>query len=151
MKRKLVNILAIIISIATLVLMSAPVYAATGASKCLHGSCTSQRAKGSLYCCAHTCGKGRSGCHNEVSSMNGKCSSCKAKEKAASSSANKAKSSYSETTKKYNNSTKKTSSSSKKKYHMPDCDDYEDYEEFMDEWDGYMPDGSDAEDYWEDW
>ena len=34
---------------------------------------------------------------------------------------------------------------------MPDCDDYESYEDFMDDWDGYMPDGSDAEDYWEDW
>ena len=34
---------------------------------------------------------------------------------------------------------------------MPDCDDYEDYDEFMDDWDGCMPDGSDAEDYWEDW
>lgn len=34
---------------------------------------------------------------------------------------------------------------------MPDCDDYDTYEEFMDDWDGCMPDGSDAEDYWEDW
>ena len=33
----------------------------------------------------------------------------------------------------------------------PDPDDYEDYDDFMDDWDGYMPDGSDAEDYWEDW
>ena len=29
--------------------------------------------------------------------------------------------------------------------------DYKSYEDFMDDWDGYMPDGSDAEDYWEDW
>ena len=34
---------------------------------------------------------------------------------------------------------------------LPDCGDYESYEDFMDDWDGYMPDGSDAEDYWEDW
>lgn len=34
---------------------------------------------------------------------------------------------------------------------MPDCDDYDSYEEFMDDWDGNMPDGSDAEDYWENW
>ena len=34
---------------------------------------------------------------------------------------------------------------------MPDCDDYESEEAFMDEWDGFMPDGSDAEDYWADW
>lgn len=45
----------------------------------------------------------------------------------------------------------KNNSSSTKKSDLPDCDDYEDYEEFMDEWDGCMPDGSDAEDYWEDW
>ena len=38
-----------------------------------------------------------------------------------------------------------------KKPELPDCDDYEGYEDFMDDWDGYMPDGSDAEDYWEDW
>ena len=37
------------------------------------------------------------------------------------------------------------------KTELPDCDDYENYEDFMDDWDGYMPDGSDAEDYWEDW
>lgn len=36
-------------------------------------------------------------------------------------------------------------------YEMPDCDDYEDFDDFMDDWDGNMPDGSDAEDYWEDW
>ncbi len=47
---------------------------------------------------------------------------------------------------------KKTSySSSKYKSKKPDCDDYEDYDDFMDDWDGKMPDGSDAEDYWEDW
>ena len=34
---------------------------------------------------------------------------------------------------------------------MPDCDDYEDWDEFMDDWDGNMPDGSDASDYWDDW
>ena len=34
---------------------------------------------------------------------------------------------------------------------MPDCDDYEDFDEFMDEWEGRMPDGSNAEDYWENW
>ena len=34
---------------------------------------------------------------------------------------------------------------------LPDCGDYESYEDFMDDWDGYMPDDSDAEDYWEDW
>jgi len=45
----------------------------------------------------------------------------------------------------------KNKSSGKDKYEMPDCDDYESYDDFMDDWDGNMPDGSDAEDYWEDW
>lgn len=44
-----------------------------------------------------------------------------------------------------------TAPRTQKKTEMPDCDDYENYEDFMDDWDGYMPDGSDAEDYWEDW
>ena len=39
----------------------------------------------------------------------------------------------------------------KKTTEMPDCDDYDSYEDFMDDWDGNMPDGSDAEDYWENW
>lgn len=37
------------------------------------------------------------------------------------------------------------------KPNMPDCDDYDSFEEFMDEWEGHMPDGSDAEDYWDNW
>jgi len=77
---------------------------------------------------------------------------------------------YTSTTSKSNKSTdrKQTGSSSNKKsgssgsgsrkssnrdkqYDMPDCDDYEDFEDFMDNWDGCMPDGSDAEDYWDNW
>lgn len=53
-------------------------------------------------------------------------------------------------------SSKKTTTSKKKTYSkkhcdMPDPDDYEDFDDFMDDWDGCMPDGSDAEDYYEDW
>ena len=69
------------------------------------------------------------------------------------------------TTKKtYNkdNSKKKTGSTNssrrkkmtKKSYYtddMPDCDDYDNWGEFMDDWDGNMPDGSDASDYWDNW
>lgn len=44
-----------------------------------------------------------------------------------------------------------TYSYSSGKSNMPDCDDYDSYEEFMDDWDGCMPDGSDAEDYWGNW
>ena len=67
-------------------------------------------------------------------------------------------------TKKNNSSksTKKNSGSSKsskrkitkKSYYtddMPDCDDYDCWGDFMDDWDGNMPDGSDASDYWDNW
>ncbi len=33
----------------------------------------------------------------------------------------------------------------------PDCDDYWDEDEFLDDWDGNMPDDSDAMDYWDNW
>ena len=29
--------------------------------------------------------------------------------------------------------------------------DYDDLDDFLDDWDGCMPDGSDAEDYWGNW
>ena len=42
--------------------------------------------------------------------------------------------------------------SSKKCYkEWPDCDDYEDEDDFLDDWDGNMPDDSDAMDYWDNW
>ncbi len=58
--------------------------------------------------------------------------------------------------------TKKSSGSSYKKssgkksskkscQEWPDCDDYWDEDEFLDDWDGNMPDGSDAMDYWDNW
>lgn len=110
---------------------------------CHHGSCEKKVISGSQYCSSHTCGKGRNGCYREVSSANEKCSSCKAKESSTSSSNTR--------TSQNSSSYSKKSSSSSKNYEMPDCDDYENYDEFMDDWDGNMPDGSDAEDYWEDW
>ena len=69
----------------------------------------------------------------------------------------------SSTTQKKSNGSTTTSSSSpygKKKssmskvgrgMDMPDCDDYDDLEDFLDDWEGCMPDGSDAEDYWDNW
>ena len=42
-------------------------------------------------------------------------------------------------------------STSKRSYSMPDCDDYDYFDDFMDNWDGNMPDGSDAQEYWENW
>ncbi len=58
------------------------------------------------------------------------------------------------TTKKKTTTRKKTSTSkksTKKKVVMPDCDDYDSLDDFLDDWDGCMPDGSDAEDYWDNW
>lgn len=124
-------------------------YTSTGSSSteesdlCHHGSCQKKVIEGSRYCSSHTCGKGRNGCYREVPGANELCSSCKEKKKNASSD------STSSTRSSSVNSKKNTSST--KKQEMPDCDDYESYEDFMDDWDGDMPDGSDAEDYWEDW
>ena len=109
---------------------------------CKHKNCTKKVVKGGNYCSDHTCkydgcyscayytsGKYKGYCTNHAWVVSGK--------KPSSSSS----------------SGKKTSSnsSSSNQYDMPDCDDYESYEEFMDDWDGDMPDGSDAEDYWENW
>ena len=75
--------------------------------------------------------------------------------KTNSSSSSSSSSSYKSSSSSSSSSGYKSSSSSKSSYNsktsMPDCDDYEDYDDFMDDWDGCMPDGSDAEDYWEDW
>ena len=125
-------------------------YSGTGSTSdsesdvCHHGSCEKKVISGSRYCSSHTCGKGRNGCYREVPGANELCSSCKEKRK--NSESNDSTSSTRSST--YNS---KKSTSSTKCYDMPDCDDYESYEEFMDDWDGNMPDGSDAEDYWEDW
>lgn len=58
-------------------------------------------------------------------------------------------------TKKNSGSSKSNKSkTTKKSYYtedMPDCDDYGSWGEFMDDWDGNMPDGSDASDYWDNW
>ena len=105
---------------------------------------------GSSYCSDHTCQAGRTSCKNSVAGANAKCDSCKNKEKSALKSTSKSSYSSKNTTK---TSSSKKSSSSKKKYdyNMPDCDDYEDWDDFMDDWDGCMPDGSDASDYWDNW
>lgn len=115
---------------------------------CHHGSCKKNAISGSLYCASHTCGKGRNGCYREVIGANELCSSCKEKKKNQSSNSTSSNRSKSYGSSSYSSNKK---SSSTKKYRMPDCDDYESYDDFMDDWDGNMPDGSDAEDYWEDW
>ena len=110
---------------------------------CHHGSCEKKVISGSRYCSSHTCGKGRNGCYREVPGANELCSSCREKQKNTSSVSTSSTRSSTYNTKK--------NTSSEKNYEMPDCDDYESYDDFMDDWDGNMPDGSDAEDYWEDW
>lgn len=117
---------------------------------CAKRGCDRKTVKSSKYCSAHTCQRGDLGCYNMVDGANEKCQSCKAKAKEE----EKNKKSKGKKGKTYGGSTsssKDKSSSKKKKPQMPDCDDYEDYDDFMDEWDGRMPDGSDAEDYWENW
>ena len=71
------------------------------------------------------------------------------------------KKSYKKNTKKstgsgsYKKSSSKKSSSKKSSkkscQEWPDCDDYWDEDEFLDDWDGNMPDDSDAMDYWDNW
>ena len=123
--------------------------------RCIHSGCNNKTVSGSNYCSTHKCKK--SGCTNcGLKKYGGYCSSShQNKSKSLSSSSSKKGSYNSSTSKKssYSSTTSKKSSSStsKRNYEMPDCDDYEDYDDFMDEWDGYMPDGSDAEDYWDNW
>ncbi len=66
------------------------------------------------------------------------------------------KKSYKKNTKKSTGSSSYKKSSSKKSskkscQEWPDCDDYWDEDEFLDDWDGNMPDDSDAMDYWDNW
>lgn len=66
------------------------------------------------------------------------------------------KKSYKKNTKKSTGSSNYKKSSGKKSskkscQEWPDCDDYWDEDEFLDDWDGNMPDDSDAMDYWDNW
>ena len=51
----------------------------------------------------------------------------------------------------YKKSAVKKHSFKKSCVEWPDCDDYETEDDFLDDWDGNIPDGSDAEDYWDNW
>jgi len=114
-----------------------------------HGcaECGSYRNNGSVYCNYHASIKLsnrkdvclRSGCYRAKATGSSYCS-----EHTIKTTSNSSKTTSSRK-KSYNSSSKSS------KYEMPDCDDYEGYDDFMDDWDGCMPDGSDAEDYWEDW
>lgn len=105
-----------------------------GWHECTVSTCDRCSVDGGFYCRIHTCKE--PGCTNKATEDSGRCSSC---EKAY---------------KTKNTSKKKTTYKYKSKsdeVEWPDCDDYEDFDDFMDDWDGEMPDGSNAEDYWDDW
>ena len=89
-----------------------------------------------MYCLNHTCKE--QGCFNRVAQANSVCDKCQNK-------SNRKRNAE------ITRQNERTGEKSTKKYSMPDCDDYDSYEDFMDDWDGFMPDGSDAEDYWENW
>lgn len=97
---------------------------------CSKSGCSSKKISGSSYCSKHTCQY--SGCSNYTGDTTAYCSKH-------------------QSSKRSNISKSTTSKKSTQKVKMPDCDDYDSYDDFMDDWDGCMPDGSDAEDYWENW
>lgn len=113
------------------------------AHTCQATGCNKGVKTGSIYCSSHTCNTPN--CHR-IANKGRYCTYCSNGFEASNNSSSKKSSTKSNT-----KSSTKSSYSSKKKYQMPDCDDYEDYDDFMDDWDGCMPDGSDAEDYWENW
>ncbi|WP_285829614.1 hypothetical protein [Bacteroides acidifaciens] len=108
--------------------------------KCIKSGCSNDQASGSSYCYLHKPYTGSSSYSNKSSGSSSYSSGSSSKSSTSSSSSKKTTSSYSS-----------KSYSTNKKVEMPDCDDYEDFDDFMDDWDGYMPDGSDAEDYWDNW
>ena len=102
--------------------------------ECAAGGCENCETAGSIYCIKHTCIEPV--CNNRATEDSGRCSSCEKAYKTKNTTKKK-------TTYKYKNNSNEVE--------WPDCDDYEDYGHFMDDWEGEMPDGSNAEDYWDDW
>lgn len=118
---------------------------------CSYPGCENAPKRGSKYCWNHSTSDSRhsSGSHSSSESSSATTDESEDRWDSTTSSTD----SYSTTTRTttedpyiYNRRTTEAT-----EYEMPDCDDYEDYDDFMDDWDGDMPDGSDAEDYWEDW
>lgn len=131
-----------------------------GYKTCSASGCYDYAKSGGRYCSSHTCHSSK--CTNQASQRGGYCSTHKCKYSGCTSSAYYTSGKYkgycnnhawqiSGKTTTSNKTTTKKKTSSGKKYEMPDCDDYDSYDDFMDDWDGCMPDGSDAEDYWENW
>lgn len=99
---------------------------------CIKSGCDHSRASGSSYCYMH-----KTYYTSPTSSYK---------------STSTTKSTSAATTKSSSNTTKSTyKPSSSKKVEYPDCDDYDSFDDFMDDWDGNMPNGLDAEDYWDNW
>ena len=169
-----------IMAISALILTLSMTILAYASTPCPVSGCNDVTSSGRSYCYTHTCRENgcnkkavnrycsehkckQSGCDRRYWYTSGKykgyCERCavdnaspKAKQELYN--ANKKYIPEKKTTKtnnKKSNSAKNTSTSKKKSSTMPDCDDYDSYEDFMDDWDGNMPDGSDAEDYWENW
>ena len=166
-------LLLIVTSLVCMMIFAAPVYAR---DICKVSGCRNTAVSGSSYCNEHKCSV--FGCDNKVK-KNGYCSKHQttSSKKTGTSETTNSKTTTSSKICAVNKCSSKVTTGSKYcskhtckkkncynqknanaeycsqhlKTTMPDCDDYEDYEEFMDEWDGNMPDGSDAEDYWEEW
>ena len=115
--------------------------------KCVASGCSNYCKSSSIYCYKHECSK--TSCHNKAINQ-GYCST-HASKSSSSSYKSSGSSKSGKRTSGYKSSSSKKSSKKKRYYEMPDCDDYEDYDDFMDDWDGCMPDDSDAEDYWDNW
>lgn len=152
---------SVVVILVALQLSSFDAYATV---KCIHTGCKNTTVSGSSYCSKHKCKK--TGCTSKgYTTYNGYCVQHGMKsstgKSSSSSSSSSSKSSYKSNSSSGKSSYKsssssskssyKSSSSSKSKREMPDCDDYESYDDFMDDWDGCMPDGSDAGDYWDNW
>lgn len=104
--------------------------------KCFEYGCRSRTELNVKYCQNHRCSE--PDCYEKIAAAGKKyCSKHEAISKAKSG----IKSSGSS----------KSNSYGKHKVEWPDCDDYDSYEDFMDDWDGNMPYDIDAEDYWENW
>ena len=155
MKRTLIKVLTALLTVLFVSASAANVTFAKSSDLCAKPGCNAKKYCGS-YCAAHDCCKIKSACKTanydgrKICKKSG-CGNTATYTDVYCGRHTSGKSSYNNSSSKKSSSYKKSSSSKKKSYSMPDCDDYEDFDDFMDDWDGCMPDGSDAEDYWDNW
>ena len=160
MKNKLFKMATLLLAAWIITMAPAETAYAKSSDLCAKPGCNAKKYCGS-YCAAHDCCKIKSACKTANYGGRKICKESHCGNTAYSDgychkhSKSNSSSSYKSTGKsnsKGSSSYKKPSSSKKKSYYdMPDCDDYDSYDDFMDDWDGCMPDGSDAEDYWDNW